>query len=315
MEKKKKLPFSTFIGVVLKSTKIVKALKMLKVVKSAKYLVTVFTMLLSAIVYGWRLGIWFGIGLVMLIFIHEMGHVWAMKHKGYETKAPIFIPLLGAVIFAPPMNDRDEESYIGFGGPFIGSLGALILWGLWYIIPTHPPLLLILTYIGIYINLFNLLPIRPLDGGRILQSVGSWYKWIGIILLCIVLYMMQHPGLLIIFMLSLDDFVSNTKIRFRYTVIIFVLMIIGYISGPGLTLEFWVDLVLGIIILLSSYSSYYLRLKKGEDFTEISSDQRPYPSEEVKRKWLIRYVLLLVSLIVLTVILHGQVEPLLITMK
>ncbi len=309
------MPLKTLMGIMLKSSKIIKAFKVLKVAKSAKYLVTVFTMLLSAIVYGWRLGIWFGIGLVVLIFIHEMGHVWAMKRKGYETKAPIFIPLLGAVIFSPPMKDRDEESYIGFGGPFIGSLGALLCWGLWYIIPGHPELLLILSYIGIYINLFNLLPIRPLDGGRILQSVGSWYKWIGLVLLCVLLYMMQHPGLLIIFMLSLDDFVSNIKIRFRYMLIIFILMIIGYIIGPGFTVEFWIDIAIGGVLLLLGYAEYYNRLNKGEDFTEVPSDPRPYPSIEVKRKWLIRYCLLLVSLIALTVILHGQVEPLLAAMK
>lgn len=311
MEQKKKMPLNTIIGIMLKSTKLVKMLKAVKVIKSAKYLVTAFTMLLSALVYGWRFGFWFGAGLVALIFIHEMGHVWAMKRKGYPTSAPIFIPLLGAVIFAPPMDDRDEESYIGFGGPFIGTLGALVLWGLWYILPSHPTLLLLLSYFGIYINLFNLLPIRPLDGGRILQSVGPWFKWIGLVMLCVVLYMMQHPGLLLIFMLSVDDFVPNRKTRFRYMAVIFVLMMVGYIIGPGFSMEFWVDLPLGLLLLGMAYGSYRIRLKKGEDLTEVASDARPYPSIDIKRKWLIRYFLLLISLIVLIVIMHGQIEPLL----
>jgi|SRR3989344_7938443 len=127
-------------------------------------------MAVSAFAYAFLLGPWFGIGLVVLLLIHEMGHVIALRLRGYESSTPVFIPFLGAAIFAPKFTDRDNEAFVGYGGPLLGSIGAVALFAVWFFLPTDSvaaQLVLITSYFGVYLNLFNMIPISPLDGGRI----------------------------------------------------------------------------------------------------------------------------------------------------
>lgn len=292
---KKKLPINTAIGIAVKSSKLVKLLKFIKAVKYAKYLITAISMLISALVYGWKFGIWFGIGIVGLIFVHEMGHVWAMKRKGYPTKAPVFIPMLGAVIFAPQINTREDESYIGFMGPFIGSIGALVLFIIWLLLPTKPEILLLLVYIGIWINVFNLIPIRPLDGGRVLQCTGSWYKWVGIGLVISLIIIMQAPQFIVILILCTDDFVKKIKERLRIRIVLALSMVVAYILGPGLIGEFWFDMC-----LVSIFIGIDLMLnwkKRDNQNLEPEKDQRPFPDKHIKTLWMIKFFVLAVILI------------------
>lgn len=119
-----------------------------------------------ALFFGWQ----FAAGFVVLLFIHEMGHAFVLRHYGVKATAPIFVPFLGAVIGMKQLpKNAIMEAYVGLGGPVIGSLGAMGAWGLYEL--TGSRLMLALAYTAIFLNLFNLLPILPLDGGRVLTGL------------------------------------------------------------------------------------------------------------------------------------------------
>ncbi|OMF99371.1 site-2 protease family protein [Paenibacillus sp. FSL R7-0337] len=129
-----------------------------------------------ALISPWQ----FAVGFVALLFVHEIGHVIAAKRIGLPVSAPLFIPFMGALITMKkqPLDAR-EEAYVAFGGPILGSIGALIVFGAAYYY--HSPLLYSLAYIGFFLNLINLLPIHPLDGGRIATAVTRWLWLVGLI--------------------------------------------------------------------------------------------------------------------------------------
>src|SRR5919106_2676542 len=81
-----------------------------------------------ALIWGWR----FAVGLVLLLLVHEMGHVWQARREGLEASAPLFIPFLGAAIALKELGkDAAVEARVGLAGPILGSLGAcvpLVLW-------------------------------------------------------------------------------------------------------------------------------------------------------------------------------------------
>src|SRR6266487_6447038 len=90
-----------------------------------------FSMFVSAAVYVWIGGWWFGIGLVVLLFVHEMGHVLEAKRQGLPVTAPFFIPFLGAAIQMKRMPQSAwHEALNGIAGPILGSIGAAVCWGL-----------------------------------------------------------------------------------------------------------------------------------------------------------------------------------------
>ncbi|HXE56071.1 MAG TPA: site-2 protease family protein [Tepidisphaeraceae bacterium] len=142
---------------------------------------TLGSMVLSAVVYYFLLfRDWpVAIGFVVLMLIHEMGHVFAMRYYRLSASPPIFIPFLGALINLrqnPP--NALVESVVGIGGPMLGTIGALICYAI--ALSTHGDLrieLLIVAQLAFILNLFNLLPIPPLDGGRITAAITPWL-WI-----------------------------------------------------------------------------------------------------------------------------------------
>jgi Zn-dependent protease len=293
-------PTLAAITIFMKSTKL---LAVLKSVSFAKPLITVISMLISAIVYGLWLGPWFGIGLVGIIFVHEMGHIIALRQRGYETPGPVFIPFLGAAIFAPKFEDRDTEAYVAFGGPLIGTLFALITFIAWYV--TGSEIMIMLTYIGVFLNLFNMLPISPLDGGRITQAVGSWFKWIGLGLLLAYSFLMAQPSILLIWILILDSF-ENMPLRVRpilaglITVVMGVFMLLGYGSQP-LWVN-WLDIFLACFFVWMFNFRDNQRVKNPEE--EEKPDLRPAATPAQRRKWLVCFIGLtavLAGLLVITV--------------
>lgn len=159
---------------------LVKGKSLLSILKVSKIAGPLISMLVSvwayALLYPWE----FAIGFVLLLLVHEMGHVIAAKHKGLPVSAPLFIPFLGALIAMKkhPL-DAQVEAYIAFGGPMLGTLGALGVFGAGYYLDS--PLLYSLAYIGFFLNLINLLPIHPLDGGRIATAVTRWLWLVGLI--------------------------------------------------------------------------------------------------------------------------------------
>jgi Zn-dependent protease len=134
--------------------------------KLGKVLLTGGTMILSVLAYALVFGWWYAVGFVLLIFVHEMGHFLAAKQRGLDVGAPTFIPFVGAWIELKDLpHDVETEAWIGLAGPLLGSVGALACYYLYR--NTGEPLYLALAYAGFFLNLFNLIPVSPFDGGRI----------------------------------------------------------------------------------------------------------------------------------------------------
>jgi Zn-dependent protease len=138
---------------------------------------TLLSMLLSLGVY-WTLWGWkFALGMVLSIYVHEMGHVIALKRLGFKAGAPMFIPGLGALIrLKQQVVNPKEDAEIGLAGPIYGLGAALITLGIWYF--TQRPIFAVIAAIGAWINLFNLLPIAMLDGGRGFHALSRPQKFL-----------------------------------------------------------------------------------------------------------------------------------------
>lgn len=151
-------------------------LLLLKGAKLGKVALTGGTMLISVFAYGLIWGWPYAVGFVALIFVHEMGHFIAARQRGLNVGAPTFIPFVGAWIqLKDQPHNAETEAYIGLAGPVAGTAAALACFELGRM--TGQGLLLALAYAGFLINLFNLLPVSPLDGGRV-TSVISPRLWL-----------------------------------------------------------------------------------------------------------------------------------------
>jgi Zn-dependent protease len=165
---------------------------------------TFITMLISiwayALFWGWS----FAAGFVALLFVHEMGHVLALRLLGIRASAPMFIPFMGAFIGMKQLPDNAfAESVAAYGGPLLGTLGAIGCAAVG--LATGNPFWFALASAGFLLNLFNLLPISPLDGGRILGVISPklwlvglagavglfWLTWSPLIALIIIMGSLQ----------------------------------------------------------------------------------------------------------------------------
>jgi len=171
-----------------------------------------FSMFVSAAFYVWYGGWWFGIGLVFLLFVHEMGHVIEAKRQGLPVSAPLFIPFLGAMISLRQMpHDAWNEAKLAIGGPILGSLGALAIWGVGEAIDSNH--LKALAFLGFFINLFNLLPVVPLDGGRIVAALHPALWLAGFLALLGLVILSPNPILIIILIFSGMELWQRWKTR------------------------------------------------------------------------------------------------------
>ncbi|MFC4765840.1 site-2 protease family protein [Effusibacillus consociatus] len=146
-----------------------------------------------ALIYPWT----FALGIAIMLLIHEMGHVIAARRKGLPVSAPAFIPFLGAMITMKKQPaDAETEAYIAYGGPLIGTVGAVLVLGA-AMATDYTPLYAV-AQIGFFLNLINLLPIHPLDGGRIVTAISRWLWGVGLIGgLVVILYLKAILFLLI----------------------------------------------------------------------------------------------------------------------
>jgi Zn-dependent protease len=160
----------------------------------AKFLFSIFV---SAAVYVWIGGWWFGIGLVVLLFVHEMGHVLEAKRQGLPVSAPFFIPFLGAAIQMKRMPQSAwHEALNGIAGPILGSIGAGACWAIGAYYDSRP--LIALAFLGFLINLFNLIPFLPLDGGRIAVAIHPGIVALGLVALIGLVIVRPNPILILI---------------------------------------------------------------------------------------------------------------------
>jgi Zn-dependent protease len=166
-----------------------------------KLLVTAGTALVSVAAYSEIWGWQFAAGFVVLLFVHEMGHVIALRREGIKASAPMFIPFMGAVITARSLGDNAlAEARVGLAGPILGTLGsaAVAICGALL----HSDLLEALGYIGFLLNLFNLLPVVPLDGGRAMAAMAPWMWFVGFGAMVVLDFVAPNPILLIITLIA-----------------------------------------------------------------------------------------------------------------
>src|SRR5271155_4497013 len=163
-----------------------------------KLLVTAGTALVSVGAYSLFFGWEFAAGFVVLLFVHEMGHVIALRREGIRASAPMFIPFMGAAIFTRSLGENAlAEARVGLAGPILGSIGAAAVAVVGKL--TGSDLLIALAYFGFFINLFNLLPVIPLDGGRAAAAMSPWMWFAGFGLLVALAFLDPgNPILLII---------------------------------------------------------------------------------------------------------------------
>jgi Zn-dependent protease len=169
--------------------------------KSGKLLLTAGTMLVSIAVYASIWGWPYAVGFVLLIFAHEMGHFVAARQRGLNVGAPTFIPFVGAWIQLKetPMS-VETEAYVAFAGPFVGTLAAFAVY--FYGRAHDSGLCLALAYAGFFLNLFNLLPISPLDGGRITAVLTPRIWLVGVPLMLGLLLYQPSPMLVLLAILA-----------------------------------------------------------------------------------------------------------------
>src|SRR5580698_6094131 len=146
------------------------------------FLKTGVTMVISiwayAVFWGWK----FALGFVLLIFVHECGHLIAAKWCHLKVTTPAFIPFVGALITLKEQPQNAWiEAVVGIGGPILGSVGAAVCVGIYYV--TGNPLFMALAYTGYLLNLFNLMPVGFLDGGRIVTALSPWLWLVGLAVL------------------------------------------------------------------------------------------------------------------------------------
>ena len=170
----------------------------LPLLKIAPFLKTGATMFVSIWVYSLMYGWWFAFGFVLLILVHECGHLVAAKRVGLKVGAPVFIPFMGAFIaLKEAPRNAWIEAQVGIGGPLLGTVGAVGCYGLY--LATANPLFRALCYTGLFLNLFNLAPIGFLDGGRIVTALSPWL-WVA--------------GTLIILALMIGDIVVDHNVNY-----------------------------------------------------------------------------------------------------
>lgn len=174
------------------------------VLPKLKLLTTAGTALVSMAAYSLLFGWPFAAGFVALLFVHEMGHVIQLRREGIKASTPMFIPFLGAAIFSRSLGDNAlAEARVGLAGPILGTLGATVVALIAAL--TGSDMLLALAYVGFFLNLLNLIPVVPFDGGRAMAAVAPsmWFLGIGGLVAMIVL--LGNPFLLVFILLALRE--------------------------------------------------------------------------------------------------------------
>jgi Zn-dependent protease len=161
-----------------------------------------------ALIWGWQ----FAAGFVLLLFVHEMGHVIQLKREGVPASAPMFIPFLGAYVGMKRMpDDAAAEARVGLAGPVLGSLACLVPLALYG--ATGNQLFQALAFTGFFLNLINLAPVLPLDGGRAMAALSPW-MWLGGFAL-LVAAGIAFPNPIILLILVLGGFETWRRFKTR----------------------------------------------------------------------------------------------------
>jgi Zn-dependent protease len=185
---------------------------LLLLVPKLKLLTTTGTALVSVAAYSLFWGWTFALGFVVLLFVHEMGHVIQLRREGIKATAPMFVPFLGAFISAKSLGENAlAEARVGLAGPILGSVGAAACLAIGD--AANSDFFRALAYIGFFLNLFNLLPVVPLDGGRAMAAMAPWMWFVGLGALVALVLVIPNPILLIIILFAAIETWRRWKAR------------------------------------------------------------------------------------------------------
>jgi Zn-dependent protease len=174
---------------------------LLLLLPKAKLLTTSASMLVSvgayALIWGWK----FAVGFVALLFLHEMGHYIQLRREGVKPSGMLFIPFLGAAVGARSLGGSAlAEARVGLAGPILGSLATVVL--LPIASATDDDFWRALAFTGFFLNLFNLLPVVPLDGGRAMAAMAPWMWFVGFGAIVVLVFLWPNPILILIALLG-----------------------------------------------------------------------------------------------------------------
>jgi Zn-dependent protease len=176
---------------------------LLLLLPNLKLFTTAGTMAVSVAAYSLIWGWTFALGFVILLLVHEMGHVIQLRREGVPASTPMFIPFLGAVITARSLGDNAAaEARVGLAGPILGSLGTALCLVIWQL--TGNTFWEALAFVGFFLNLFNLLPVSPLDGGRAMAAMAPAMWFVGLAMMVAFLFIthFQNPILLLFILIG-----------------------------------------------------------------------------------------------------------------
>lgn len=210
-----RIPMSEAIGLIASGDNVPMVTKkrerwVLKVIQNwvsdhASPLSAVLFVLTMSASLGWVVGI----GLFVMLTVHELGHMYVAKRLGVASSPPVFMPFVGAVINLKVPDEPVKEAMIGIGGPLIGGIFAMLVMTLAGL--TGSESLQKAASIGMGINLFNLLPVRPMDGGRILQVLSPWVQILGLAAMAALIWHTLSPLLGLMMILGIVEAVSLFK--------------------------------------------------------------------------------------------------------
>jgi Zn-dependent protease len=176
----------------------------LLLIPKLKLFTTAWTMLVSIAAYTLIFGFPFAVGFVVLLLIHEFGHVIQLRREGIKASAPMFIPFMGAVISAKSLGENaTAEARVGLAGPILGSIGAAACILVWH--ATGNDMWRALAFTGFFLNLINLVPVTPFDGGRAMAAMSPWMWAVGLAILVVLLVTLHNAFVLIFLVFGVLD--------------------------------------------------------------------------------------------------------------
>ncbi len=179
---------------------------------AAKYAMTAVSFIASVWLYTLFFGFKFALVFVLLIAIHEVGHVIFVRAFGLSAPAIYFVPGLGAfTTWKEAPKSIFQESMIAFGGPLLGALGSLACYG--YGVATNEPFWIACAYTGFFLNLFNMIPLAVFDGGRMTAALSPFFWILGFVMLgaAALYFHLWSPILLLVVVLSLPRAIAAMR--------------------------------------------------------------------------------------------------------
>src|SRR3954447_12115762 len=192
-------PVGVVLALIAKFALKLKALLLL--LPKLKLLTTASSMLISVAAYALIWGFRFAFGFVALLFVHEMGHYIQLRREGVKPSGMLFIPFLGAAVGTRSLGGNAlAEARVGLAGPILGTLGCLVL--VPFAITQDSDFLRALAFTGLFLNLINLVPVVPFDGGRAMAAMTPAAWFFGFAMMVAFFVFFPNPVLVIFLLLG-----------------------------------------------------------------------------------------------------------------